>query len=99
MSDPKEQRADGCSIFFTVISVILVSLAFVLIHEYLQPETPEGASLMTDKQRVSKISQYHEENNAYNLAIESFHSDRNSSLEQFMLKTVEVYKPDSNRSN
>ena len=44
----------------------LVSLAFVLIHEYLQPETPEGASLMTDKQRVSKISQYHEENNAYN---------------------------------
>ena len=54
---------------------------------------------MTDKQRVSKISQYHEENNAYNLAIETFHSDRNSSLEQFMLKTVEVYKPDSNRSN
>ena len=99
MSDPKEQRADGCSIFFTVITVILVSLAFVLIHEYLQPEPPEGASLMTDQQRVSKISQYHEENVAYNLAIDTFHSDRNSSLEQFMLKTVEVYKPDSNRSN
>ena len=80
------------------IIVILVSLAFVLIHEYLQLK-PRGC-FIDDKQAKSfKISQYHEENVAYNFAIETFHSDRNSSLEQFMLKTVEVYKPDSNRSN
>jgi predicted GTPase len=99
MSNPKEQRADGCSIFFTFIIVTLLSCAFLWVHSILQPDKPEDITAMTDLDRAEKIQSFHKENSAYNLKIEQFHSENNSSLEVFMNKTVTHYNVSANKKD
>ena len=61
MSDPMQQRADGCSIFITVFLVIAASVIFLSIHHFLSPEQESSASQIIDEQRKEKISQHAEE--------------------------------------
>ena len=58
MSDPTNQRADGCSIFFTLLSVVAISLLFVWIHGIFQPEQVEDVSENNRRIRMKKISNY-----------------------------------------
>ena len=99
MSNPREQRADGCSIFFTLIIVTLLSCAFLRVHSLLQPDKPNDITSMTDLDRAGKIQSFHKENAAYNLKIEEFHLENNSSLEVFMNKTVTHYNISANKKD
>jgi len=99
MSNPREQRADGCSIFFTLIIVTLLSCAFLWVHSILQPDKPNDITSMTDLDRAGKIQLFHKENAAYNLKIEEFHLENNSSLEVFMNKTVTHYNISANQKD
>ena len=63
MSDPMQQRADGCSIFITVILVIAASVIFLSIHHFLSPEQESSASQIIDEQRKEKISHHAESKN------------------------------------
>jgi len=99
MSNPREQRADGCSIFFTLIIVTLLSCAFLWVHSILQPDKPNDITSMTDLDRAGKIQSFHKENAAYNLKIEEFHLENNSSLEVFMNKTVTHYNISANQKD
>ena len=99
MSNPREQRADGCSIFFTLILVTLLSCAFLWVHSILQPDKPNDITSMTDLDRAGKIQSFHKENAAYNLKIEEFHLENNSSLEVFMNKTVTHYNISANQKD
>ena len=99
MSNPREQRADGCSIFFTLILVTLLSCAFLWVHSILQPDKPNDITSMTDLDRAGKIQSFHKENAAYNLKIEQFHLENNSSLEVFMNKTVTHYNISANQKD
>lgn len=99
MSNPREQRADGCSIFFTLIIVTLLSCAFLWVHNILQPDKPNDITSMTDLDRAGKIQSFHKENAAYNFKIEQFHLENNSSLEVFMNKTVNHYNISANKKN
>ena len=99
MSDPKEQRADGCGIFFTILTVVIVSLCFVFIQKYIQPDEPADTSLMTDEQRAAKIEEFHKSNEIYNQKILNYHAEKNSSLEDAMVKILAVYGTDANQTN
>ena len=99
MSNPTEQRADGCSIFFTLIIVIILSCVFLSIHSLLQPNNPEDVSLMTDQGRALKIEAYQKENQDFNSRLELYHSDQNSSLEVIMSKIVSKYNTLGNYKN
>jgi len=54
---------------------------------------------MTDLDRAGKIQSFHKENAAYNLKIEQFHLENNSSLEVFMNKTVTHYNISANQKD
>ena len=97
MSNPKEQRADGCSIFFTLIAVLLLSGCFILIHQVLQPDNPGKTSLMIDETRALKISEYQKENSSYNAMLLDYHQEHNSSIESVMKKIVETHRSGSNQ--
>ena len=99
MSDPKEQRADGCGIFLTIIIVVMVSLSFIFIQKFLQPDEPSDTSLMTDEQRAAKIEEFHQSNEIYNQNILNYHAEKNSSLEDAMVKILTDYGSDVNQTN
>ena len=99
MSDPKEQRADGCGIFFTIIIVVIVSICFVFIQKFIQPDEPADTSLMTDEQRATKIEEFHKSNEKYNQNILNYHAEKNSSLEDAMVKVIFDYGADVNQTN
>ena len=99
MSDPKEQRADGCGIFFTIIIVVIVSVSFIFIQKFLQPDEPSDTSLMTDEQRAAKIEEFHQSNEIYNQNILNYHAEKNSSLEDAMVKILTDYGSDINQTN
>tara|TARA_B100001057_G_scaffold184108_1_gene184828 strand:+ start:260 stop:559 length:300 start_codon:yes stop_codon:yes gene_type:complete len=99
MSDPKEQRADGCGIFLTIIIVVIVSLSFIFIQKFLQPDEPSDTSLMTDEQRAAKIEEFHQSNEIYNQNILNYHAEKNSSLEDAMVKILTDYGSDVNQTN
>ena len=99
MSDPKDQRADGCGIFFTILTVVVVFLCFIFIQKFLQPDEPSDTSFMTDEQRAAKIEEFHKSNEIYNQNILNYHAEKNSSLEDAMVKILTDYGSDINLSN
>ena len=99
MSDPKDQRADGCGIFFTILTVVIVSLCFIFIQKFVQPDEPSDTSFMTDEQRAVKIEEFHKSNEIYNQNILNYHAEKNSSLEDAMVKILIDYGTDINQTN
>jgi hypothetical protein len=97
MSDAKLQRADGCSIFATLIIAVIVVFAFFFIQGIFEQDKPAPVSEDTTNQRLEKIELHLSETEKFKDMIESTHSDSNSSLESFMRKVIrENY--DSNKT-
>jgi hypothetical protein len=97
MSDPKLQRADGCSIFATLIITGIVVFAFYFIQGFFEQDKPAPVSEDTTKQRLQLIELHLSETEKFNSMIESSHTDNNSSLESVMRQVIqEDY--DSNKS-
>ena len=97
MSDPKLQRADGCSIFFTLILAAAVILAFYFIPKFFTTEPPPPVTKDLSKQLQGKIEAHQLEAEKFENRIDSYHSKNNSSIERVMQKVVEDYE--SNRSS
>ena len=97
MSDPKLQRADGCSIFFTLILAGALILSFYFIPKFFATEPPPPVSEDLSKQRQEKIDAYNLEAEKFKSSIDSYHSQNNSSIETAMQKVVDDYE--ANRSS
>jgi hypothetical protein len=97
MSDPKLQRADGCSIFFTLILATIAILAFYFIPKFFTTEPPPPVSGDISNERLEKIDAHKLEAEKFENRIESHHSENNSSIESVMQKVVEDYE--SNKSS
>ena len=96
MSDPKLQRADGCSIFATLIVAGILIFAFYLIQAIFVQDKPAPVSDEITKQRLEKIGLHHSEAEKFNGMINSIHSENNSSLEAVMRKVIkEGYEPNN----
>jgi hypothetical protein len=97
MSDPKLQRADGCSIFFTLILAAAVILAFYFIPKFFTTEPPPHVAEDISKQRQGNIDAHKLEAEKFENRIDSYHSENNSSIESVMQKVVDGYE--ANRSS
>ena len=92
MSDPKLQRADGCSIFFTLILAVALILSFYFIPKFFTTEPPPPVSDDLSKQRQGKIDAHKLEADKFENRIDSYHSENNSSIESVMQKVVDDYE-------
>lgn len=91
MSDPKQQRADGCSIFFSLILAAVIISAFHFIPKIFTTAPPPVSEDLS-KQRQQKIDAYKIESEKFEDAVNSFHSENNSSIDSVMQKVVEDYE-------
>ena len=103
MSDPSNQRADGCSVFFTFLVLALLLSGFFLAQRIFEPDTPSPVSETVDSIRHQKAQSHRDQDSLYKSKIDEFHVDINSSLERSMKRVIKNYnlstKADSIPSN
>ena len=94
MSDPKLQRADGCSIFATLIVAAIIITAFFFIQEIFREDEPLPVSADTTKERLRNIELHRMESEKFNQMVESLNEEKNSSMESVMRNLIiERYEP------
>ena len=96
MSDPQVNKADGCSVFFSVIIIAVLAVLIVGLYNFFQPKDPIDATSAIDQQRADKIGDHRIDNANYLNKIDTFHADKNSSLQTVMEKVADSYRPNSN---
>ena len=92
MSEPEVQKADGCSSFFSLFTVGIVAILIVGLYNLLQPNEPDSPTSAIDEGRFEKVKEYEAENADYLEKIDSYHSERNSSLQGVMKNVSEGYR-------
>jgi hypothetical protein len=92
MSDPSNQRADGCSVFFTIIILGVLLSVFYVAHKFFEPESPAPVTQAVDSMRRAKVADHRVQSDAFVSAIDQFHKERNSTLEDSMHSTLSKYK-------
>ena len=97
MSDPKLQRADGCSVFFSLIIGIILISAYFFFQMYFDDEYNVESKEMILNQRSKKIMEFKNDSNTYESKIITFHNEKNSSLESAMKKITDSYRPKPNK--
>ena len=98
MSDPKLQRADGCSVFFSLLLGLLLVSAYFLFQMFFDIDENDNATQIISDQRTEKVTQYKNNSLSFENKIKNFHIERNSSIESVMLKTTEFYNSNDNQS-
>ena len=92
MSDPSNQRADGCSVFFTFLVIALLLSGFFLAQRIFEPDTPPPVTESVDLIRHQKAQSHRDQDSLYKSRVDGFHADSNTSLEGSMLKVIKNYK-------
>jgi len=92
MSDPNLQRADGCSIFATLIVALILLPAFYFIQKAINAEAPPVATQDITQERINKIKAYEAESVEFSNTINSFYSEQNSSFESVMQQVIDRYE-------
>jgi len=95
MSNPDNQRADGCSIFFTFLVLALLLSGFYIAQKIFEPEAPVPVSNAIDQARSGKVAEYRKQHEDFVSSVSSFHVDRNSTLESSMKKVLSKYQTPS----
>ena len=91
MSDPKLQRADGCSVFFSLILGLVFVSAYFLFQMFFDTEEIADTNPVISKERRQKVESYKTNSAQFEHSVDQFHRSSNSTLESSMLKTVEKY--------
>jgi hypothetical protein len=103
MSDPSNQRADGCSVFFTFLVLALLLCGFFLAQRIFEPDTPSPVSETVDSIRHQKAQSHRDQDTLYKSQIDNFHADSNTTLEDSMKQVIKNYqksaKADTTSSN
>ena len=92
MSDPANQRADGCSIFFTFLVLVFLLAGFFLTQRIFEPVAPAPVTEAIDSVRREKAQSYREQNSKFLSSVDKFHTDNNYSLENSMNEVLENYR-------
>ena len=96
MSETQVNKADGCSVFFSVIIVAVFAVLIVGLYKFFKPDDPIAATSAIDTQRAAKIGDHLIDNSNYLGKIDTFHAEVNSSLQTVMEKVANSYRPNSN---
>ena len=97
MSDPKLQRADGCSVFFSLIIGIILISAYFLFQMFFDDKNMVASKEMISKQRSEKIMKFKKDSKAFEEKIINFHNEENSNLESVMNKITDTYRSKPNK--
>ena len=95
MSDPKLQRADGCSVFFSLLLGLIFVSAYFLFQMFFDFEESADTNPVISEQRRKKVESYETNSAQFEHSVDQFHRSSNSTLESYMLKTVDKYSADS----
>lgn len=93
MSETNLNRADGCSVFFSLLIGLFLVSAYFLFQMFFDIEENSNATQMITNQRVEKVAEYKENSRIFTDKIDLFHAENNSSIESQMLKTTKSYNP------
>ena len=91
MSDSDLNKADGCDIFFSLLIVILLLAGFFIFQSVTEPDQPLEVDNKTTQTRMEKIAKHEAIDSVYNLTIDTFHRDNNSSMEKVMSQVINQY--------
>lgn len=91
MSNPINQRADGCSVFFTFWVLLFLLSGFYIAQKIFEPEIPAPVDQAVDHVRSDKVSTYLIENENFNSQVDHYHTEKNSSLGSAMSEVVKSY--------
>lgn len=95
MSDPKLQRADGCSVFFSLLLGLIFVSAYFLFQIFFDIEESADTNPVVSEQRRKKVESYETNSSQFENSVDQFHRSSNSTLESSMLQTVEKYNTGS----
>jgi hypothetical protein len=98
MSDPKAQRADGCSVCFSLLLGALFVLAFFFFEKIFRVEDTNEPDTYISSERKEEIDKYKLESATFIEKVDSFHIENNTSLESFMQNTINIYQTSSENS-
>ena len=98
MSDPKLQRADGCSVFFSLIIGIILVSAYFLFQMFFDEKNENVSKKRISDQRSVKIMEFKNDSTTFESKIIEYHNEKNSSLESAMKKTTDSYRPKPNKA-
>ena len=94
MSNSTLQRADGCSVFFSLIVATILVFAFFILRQCLPTEAPPPVDNQVINERLRKVAAYRSEEGNFTESIDRAHAEMNSSLESVMQGTVNEYSSD-----
>ena len=91
MSNSTLQRADGCSVFFSLIVATVLVFAFFILRQCLPTEELAPVDNRVINERSRKVAAYRSEEGNFTESIDRAHAEMNSSLESVMQGTVNEY--------
>ncbi|MDG1325845.1 MAG: hypothetical protein P8P49_08760 [Opitutales bacterium] len=94
MSDPKLQRADGCSVFFSLILGLVFVFAYFLFQIFFDDVEKTELNSYTVDERRKNVDAFQLESKQFENSVDQFHANKNSNLESSMRKTIEMYSID-----
>jgi hypothetical protein len=94
MSNSTLQRADGCSVFFSLIVATILVFAFFILRQCLPTEELPPVDNQVINERLRKVAAYRSEEGNFTEAIDRAHAEINSSLESVMQDIVTGYSSD-----
>jgi len=92
MSDPTNQRADGCSVFFTLLILVVLLGLFYSAQKFFEPESPSSVTEAIDQARISKVNIHREASAQFISSVDQYHRESNTTLESSMNKILSSYK-------
>jgi hypothetical protein len=94
MSNSTLQRADGCSVFFSLIVATVLVFAFFILRQCLPTDELAPVDNRVINERIKKVAAYRSEEGNFTESIDRAHAEMNSSLESVMQGTVNEYSSD-----
>ena len=91
MNKSSLQRADGCSVFFSLIVATVLVFSFFILRQCVPDEELSPVDIRTINERKNKVADYLSEEGNFTDRIDNAHKEINSSLERVMQEIVNEY--------
>ena len=92
MSNPTNQRADGCSVFFTFLVLALLLSGFYLAQRTFDPEAPAPVNEAIDSDRTANAQEHRVQNEKFLSLVDDFHAEQNTTIESSMKSVLQTYR-------
>ena len=98
MSSTRLQRADGCSLFGSLIVATILVFAFFIVRQCVPSTEETSVDLMENEERRKKVDAYKSEEEKFKTLVDKAHADINSSFQKVMQETLDAYSAEQGES-